>query len=252
MLASPRSLTQVVCEPLAWDSTHFGFAVARLTGPADEQTIAAALGQARRQGIHLVYWATSPEQRLSSSLLREFGGTLVDRKATFAADLPLVGEDNPALPPSMTIREYPKGPATRQLLDLSVAAGVYCRFAVDPRLPRAKFIELYEIWMQRSTLHELADVVLVASTAPSADGLGMVTIARTGETGCIGLVAVHQAARGKGVGSALVQAAHGWMEMHGATRATVVTQLANRPACRLYERAGYRLEEVQHYYHFWL
>ena len=65
-------------------------------------------------------------------------------------------------------------------------------------------------------------------------------------------VAVAAEVRGKGIGSALMHAAHRWMQHRGAREAQVVTQLVNLPACRLYERSGYRLSRVQHYFHFWL
>ena len=49
-----------------------------------------------------------------------------------------------------------------------------------------------------------------------------------------------------------MHAAHRWMQQRGAQVAQVVTQLDNRAACRLYERAGYRISRLQHFYHFWL
>jgi dTDP-4-amino-4,6-dideoxy-D-galactose acyltransferase len=41
------------------------------------------------------------------------------------------------------------------------------------------------------------------------------------------------------------------MRTTGARRAEVVTQLANRGACRLYQSCGYQLQDVVDYYHFW-
>jgi RimJ/RimL family protein N-acetyltransferase len=37
----------------------------------------------------------------------------------------------------------------------------------------------------------------------------------------------------------------------GASRVTVVTQLENQAACRLYTRCGYQHAEVRDRYHFW-
>jgi dTDP-4-amino-4,6-dideoxy-D-galactose acyltransferase len=49
----------------------------------------------------------------------------------------------------------------------------------------------------------------------------------------------------------LIRGAHNWMRSRGAREARVVTQMINAPACRLYERAGYRQASVQNIYHFW-
>ena len=57
--------------------------------------------------------------------------------------------------------------------------------------------------------------------------------------------------RGRGIGSRLIGAAHDWMLSRGASKATVVTQGANLPACALYRRAGYTIEHAENYYHFW-
>jgi len=136
---------------------------------------------------------------------------------------------------------------------LSLAAGVYSRFHCDPRFPRDKFEELYRIWIERSVRRELADVVLVArdATEPTSGLLGMVTVSAAEAAGSIGLIAVAEMARGRGVGRRLIEAAHVWMRQCDAVEGRVVTQRANLPACRLYERAGYRLSTVEHYYHFW-
>jgi dTDP-4-amino-4,6-dideoxy-D-galactose acyltransferase len=79
----------------------------------------------------------------------------------------------------------------------------------------------------------------------------MVTASTTDGAGRIGLIAVDDQARGAGVGSLLIRQAHRWMQGRGARQATVVTQLENQPACRLYERLGYHLADVRNYYHFW-
>jgi dTDP-4-amino-4,6-dideoxy-D-galactose acyltransferase len=133
-----------------------------------------------------------------------------------------------------------------------VAAGAYSRFRRDSWIPRRAFERLYEIWMDRSTLGELAETVLVA--IPEEDDgriLGVITIAVHEKEGQIGLVAVDPAARGRGISSTLVAAAHEWMAANRLIRSRVVTQRDNEAACRLYERACYRLVDLVHLYHFW-
>jgi dTDP-4-amino-4,6-dideoxy-D-galactose acyltransferase len=172
----------------------------------------------------------------------------VTYEATLGRAVPATG---PGLPSGFVVREYPVAPATPALLSLAVAAGAYSRFRLDPLIPAAKFVGLYETWMRRSATRELADAVVVAHRHDPQDLLGVVTLAVVEDVGHIGLLAVAPAARGHGLGRALLDGAHLRMRERGAARARVVTQLANLPACRLYQRAGYDVSAVQHVYHFW-
>jgi len=236
---------------LAWDSEHFGFAVGRLddAGISDAE-LSQALSKARADGLRLVYWMTDAGRAAPDSVLGPFGGRLVDRKATYSRSL---GEDDARLElrPDVAIREYPRGDADPRLEALAIAAGGSSRYNVDPRIAKERFEELYRIWIRRSTRGELADVVLVAAS-PAGEPVGLVTIAKQDGRGVIGLVAVAEKQRGAGVGAALLTEAHRWMFAKGCTAATVVTQLANTAACRLYERHGYQLVYVKAFYHLWL
>jgi dTDP-4-amino-4,6-dideoxy-D-galactose acyltransferase len=246
--------------PLEWDSRHFGFQVARIRpSESGEEALAAVLARARRQGMAMVVWSTMPETHVPDKLLRDFRGELVDEKTTFAAGLataPAVGamaKHRRHQGGETSVHPYTDEAASDELLALSIAAGIYSRFNRDPRFPREKFKSLYRTWMERSVRRELADVVLVARDAakPNSGLLGMVTVSAEHGMGTIGLIAVAETARGRGLGLRLVEAAHDWMRGRGAVVARVVTQGANQSACRLYERAGYRLSSVEHYYHFW-
>lgn len=63
---------------------------------------------------------------------------------------------------------------------------------------------------------------------------------------------VHPASRGSGVGAALFQAAETWGATRGCRSLKAETQHINLAACRLYQREGCRLEQVQRgaYLHF--
>jgi GNAT superfamily N-acetyltransferase len=51
---------------------------------------------------------------------------------------------------------------------------------------------------------------------------------------------VESAARGRGVGAALVDAVTGWARDRGAARMYLGVTVTNRPAIRLYQRCGFR------------
>jgi dTDP-4-amino-4,6-dideoxy-D-galactose acyltransferase len=241
-------MTSAGIVPLAWDTAHFGIPVGRIETPEPtDENLAALLGEARRAGYQLVYWATEPARPVSAALLDEFCGSLVDRKVVYHREL--VGEERSDAVPT---EEYPAMEPTPRLIELAIAAGKYSRFAVDPHLRPGLFESLYEKWIRRSTRHEIADTVLVTYEPDQPEEvLGMITVAQSGASARIGLVAVHESGRGRGLGLALLQAAQCWMLKHGVSQATVVTQAANVPACRCYEKAGYRLGHTRHHYHFW-
>jgi dTDP-4-amino-4,6-dideoxy-D-galactose acyltransferase len=241
-------------EPLPWDTEHMGFAVARIRTPRlTDAQLDAALSYARDSGVTLVYWPAAAGSTPEPGLLHCYRGSLVDRKAVFRANLTELTPPPSPLSARTVITEAAVGAMENALADLAVEAGKFSRFGVDPRMPRDKFEGLYRVWMERSLRRELADLVFVAHHADERrSALGMVTLSVSGCEGTIGLIAVHAAARRERLGQHLLWAAHGAMAARGASKASVVTQLANTAACRLYERVGYRLAEVTNFYHFWL
>lgn len=241
-----------VAERLDWDSEHFGFEVGKISDPnIDDSQLETCLHFARVTGLSLVYWNTR-DRCPPANLLQQYGGTLVDHRATYSAIVHATPAGSIAVTDSrFRVAEYPLGGASEDLRSLAIAAGRYSRFAVDGRFPFDAFKSLYETWIERSTRHELADIVLIASNVEDKI-IGFVTVATTNEGFQIGLIATDEAQRGKGVGRLLMDAAHTWMRDRGGGAANVVTQVCNIPACRLYERCGYRVCQVEKSFHFWL
>jgi dTDP-4-amino-4,6-dideoxy-D-galactose acyltransferase len=241
--------------PLAWDTQHFGFPVAeiRQTTLSDED-LSQTLDLARRQGVVLAYWSTEAERKLPSGLLQAHGGKRADQKATFVAELSpdqvLAEAETGAARPRISF--YPPAEPTPRLFALAIAAGEHSRFARDDLVPRDRFEAMYRIWLQRSIQGELADAVLVATlSGADREPAGLVTVCHHGQEAQIRLLAVLGSVRGLGLGSFLMKAAHRWMAGRGVLRSSVVTQLTNEPACKLYRRNGYHLHEVKNVYHFW-
>lgn len=241
-----------IADPIAhrdWDSRFFGFTVGEITDPnAGDDSIFGLLHSCQITGTRLVYWAVPEGRTVNESLLARFGGQFVDRKITYSRNL-VQARPTAVSSSGWRVDEEPSGPAARSLEALAVQAGAFSRFRVDPKIPAGKFEELYRIWMERSTLRQIADVVLVAKEAGRIGG--MVTIALHPTAARIGLFAVDPEHQRQGVGRALMAAAHGWMLAHGARKASVVTQGANEAACRLYEKSGHTIESVCYFYHFW-
>ncbi len=232
---------------LGWDSDFFGVKVVRIAEPRllarDLTTLLAELGA---QHVKLAYWAS--DRQLDPTEIKLLGGTLVDTKQTFSMDFRRARVHAP--PEGAMVVRYDPSMSIGEFEDLAVQSGEYSRFATDPRIPRAKFVGLYTMWMQRSLQKEMASEVLAIREAGRI--VAAVTLGDKGGRGDIGLLAVDQAARGRKYGQSLVGAAQRWFVENGYRFGQVVTQAVNTPACNLYRKCGYSVEKVEYVYHFWL
>ena len=230
---------------LAWDTDHFGFPVARIETAGDPDLLSPLLHRAMEAGVTLAYWHTPPASQVPDVLLARYGGRLVDRKVTYVSELASTVD----APPHTGLESYRSEVAAEDVRRLALLSGVHSRFRVDPRLEPRIFETVYDAWIDQSVRREIAEEVLLVRGAGQA--IGLVTLGEKQGRGDIGLLAVAEAARGKGVGSTLVRAAQRWARSRGFEVAQVVTQLDNRAACALYEACDYTIETVEHVYHFW-
>lgn len=122
------------------------------------------------------------------------------------------------------------------------------RFYADPRLKDQACGELYEEWT-RSLCAGAADIVLVAER----DGapVGYITVDLEDGNSEIGLIAVAEEYRGRGVGFELVASALDWAYSKEAKKMTVVTQGRNLSALRTFERSGFRISNTSLWFHRW-
>lgn len=232
--------------PLPWDSAFFGFSVVRLREALNPDELRRVLHKLRSEGVRLAYWmpdAAAGLERLAQSA----GGWRAGERVTLVAE-PLrrtgsLGE--------RTIQRY-RGPAEDpQLAELAVAAGALSRFAVDPAFPPGSAERLYRQWIQRSVSGELAEAVFIYSS-PAGAPVGLVTAGGDPQTGEIGLLAVAESMRGRGIGRALTVAALEYFASTGRSCAKVVTQGANAAACAVYLACGFKRSREQEVWHFWL
>jgi dTDP-4-amino-4,6-dideoxy-D-galactose acyltransferase len=234
-------------ETLDWDSAFFGFPVARISRDVTaDAALRDALGALRARGVRLAYWSCVPDVE-HAARARALGGTPVGTRAVYRRAL--VPADADAAAPGVT--PYASGEASDALIALAQQAGGLSRFAVDPAMPCGTVQRLYRIWIERSVRGEIADAVYLAQTSDGTPA-GMLTTSRAGARGVIGLLAVDAAARGAGVGQALMAAAHRHFVIGGLQESEVVTQGENDAACGLYARSGYTLAVAESVFHFWL
>ncbi len=242
-------------EILPWDSAQFGFPVARVASTVHPRYLEPLLRDARAANVGLAYYSIpthAPE--IPDAVLRAAGGRLISTRMTYIADLAerasFPGSFSTAAVDAYAITSYEGSDAHSQIVALARASGEYSRFRVDPGIDPRIFHAIYDAWIVRSVRREIAEEVLVARA--SSGIVGLVTLGTRGDRGDIGLLAVDGAARGRGIGRALVGAAQRWTVQRGLSAAQVVTQAANEAACRLYASAGYTVERMEREYHFWL
>lgn len=235
---------------LDWDSAFFGVKVARLNDPGlSDPQLADALAALRADGVRLVYWhANRPRD---ADVIGRLGGHLADRKVTYVMDVRGHGSVNGALDvPDVRVEPYSPAMPLQDMESLAIQSGEQSRFALDRNIPREAFCALYTRWIHRAIGKEMAQEVLVIRAGERV--VGMVTLGVKDGRGDIGLLAVDQHHRGQRHGERLLHAAQCWFQQTGLRVGQVVTQGANVPACRLYEKCGYTVETVQHVHHFWL
>jgi len=234
---------------LEWDSDFFGFDVAQITSlDIDDKGLDSILRELKSRNYRMVYWNIASGQQEIVSMANAHGGFPADEKVTFVKEL--ASKDLIFPQTSYVAVPFTDNEPDEALVALALQSGEYSRFRVDPSFPREIFEKLYSCWITRSVRKEIAWEVLVVKDA--AHLLGLITLGTKGTRGDIGLVAVSEHARGKGIGKLLVAGADKRFLENGHLVSQVVTQRRNSGACRLYESSGYHIEKIDTIFHFWL
>jgi len=232
---------------LDWDSNFFGIRVGRIIqSHLETKELSEILSELQKHQVRLAYWPS--DRKIEVDLATKLGGFLADRKTTFAMDFRSVDFDK--IISTDIVEPYTVSMSMADLEGLAIQSGEYSRFAIDPNLPNDKFVSLYKIWVNRSVRKEIASEVLLIRDCDQI--VGMITLGEKNARGDIGLIAVDGNYRSNKHGEKLVRAAQRWFAAHGYEYGQVVTQGQNTPACNLYKKCGYSVEQVEYFYHFWL
>ena len=225
---------------LPWDTEFWGVRIGRVEGDTMTAARAAELDEwAAANEVACLYFLAG-EDPATAHAAEDAGYRLMDVR---------VGLARPSAPAEGDPRVRPFEPgdldALRAIARTSHGA---TRFYADPRFPRERCDDLYDVWITRST-EGWAEIVLVAEDAGRPAGYLSV---HAGDRASIGLFAVAEEARGSGLGGALVEAAVGWAAERGHREIDVVTQGRSAAALRVYERRGFAVESLGFWFHKWL
>jgi dTDP-4-amino-4,6-dideoxy-D-galactose acyltransferase len=222
---------------LDWDSEFFGLEIGKLGLDKFETDKDLRFGQ-----FDLVYvFSDFPleDKQVQKQRLR-----LVDKKITFEYE---VGSETTE-DLSQQISSYFSGNDDK-IVALGIQSGIHSRFRIDPHFKEGSFEKLYTTWMRRSIERQIADEVLAYHI--NNEIAGVITLKLSSPKVIIGILAVDTAHRGKKIGRQLVDAARSFCKQNNASILEVATQLANKEACKFYERCGFEIQKTEYIYHYW-
>jgi dTDP-4-amino-4,6-dideoxy-D-galactose acyltransferase len=233
------------CRFIEWDSEFFGRRIARID-PAYIAVVGMAAAEAwcADHQIECAYLLADAVDQSTCDAAQAHGFRLVDVRVTLEC-VPLAPRTRSHGP----VVRLARADDVERLEAIARASHRDTRFYVDGHFDPLRCDQLYELWIAKSC-RGWADSVFVVEV----DGCpaGYLTCHLRDGAGQIGLVAVSEASRGRGAGSALVDAARRWFADHGAAGMSVVTHGRNAAALRLYQRAGMTVTSIQLWFHKWL
>lgn len=220
---------------LDWDSDFFGFEVGKLQLEENEQIPSGLLCE---NDFKLIYvFSDTP---LKWEATEEVEVKLVDVKVTYQKEKLQSVRNDVKIESSLTW--------SKKMEELAYQSGEYSRFKIDDNFAPTVFLKMYEIWLRSSLAHEIASEVMVFNPE---DPEGFLTVNIQEEEATVGLIAVDNRSRGKGVGKRLMQQLEGLALKNHVSRIKVATQEANVIANRFYKSLGYIVAEKHYIYHVW-
>jgi len=236
---------------LDWDSKFFGFNVAIIHhNNLPVSRLKELLITLKKKDVRLVYWPAASTIDLSMEQLKNLNGLLVDKKITFK--IPLNRFKGSLCANAHLIERYNPSIPFTNLESLAIQCGEYSRYAVDPKIPKKKFIQLYSLWIEKSVTKQIADEVLILRKDTFIQALITLKKNKNSDTGKIGLLVVDKKYRGQGLGEQLIHSALQWFQTFNLKYVTVDTQGENSAACCFYQKCGFFVESVVNFYHFWI
>lgn len=131
--------------------------------------------------------------------------------------------------------------------ELAILSGKFSRFNLDTQFINNEFNKLYIQWIRNAVWGE--ERVLVYRLDFHLRGI--ITLVSNAKKGRIGLIAVSEGCRGKGIGKQLLQAGIDLSRQNGQEMLQIGTQKINKPATGLYQKMGFQLSGQTEIYHWW-
>lgn len=213
---------------LDWDTEFWGVRIGLASGPdADAWAI--------ENRIAMMWLLVSADDPAQAQEAEERGWRFMDVRVELECAVNKV-----ISPRAFDIREW-NADDLPALTALARRAHRITRFYADPQLDNERCDDLYAQWILNSC-NGWAQHVFVCEG-------GYATVHADGDTGWMGLMAVPEENRGRGIGAALVERVSEWAYQLGLQRMTAATQGRNVQSIRLYLRNGYKYRRSGLWFH---
>lgn len=224
---------------LDWDSQFFGYEIGRLDLFNEDLFDYVGFENAAR-AYSLVY-IFSPYE-IDSNYIK-----LVDKKVILTQKLTL-GEIKSPLKDG--IREFDKKvDSYNDLRTLVLQSGVFSRFFLDENFVNDEYNKLYTAWLDNSILDSRTKIFMAFDENKL---MGFITLEnRDNNYASIGLITVAEGARGKGIGTKLINRAINQSIIDKNDTIEVITQLDNKAAMNLYKKSNFTIKNINNIYHYW-
>lgn len=228
-----------LCRMLDWDSEFWGFPIARVVPDCLDPAVAGRVADwCAHNRIHCAYLLASAGDAETARAAEGVGFKLVDTRIELVRPAAAGTID---VSQAVAVRPAEAGDEAG-VAAIARSAHTDSRFFFDPGFDRARAGELYATWVRKG-FGGGTDDLLVAEYDGKVSGYVLL-----GDRAKIELIGVSDAARGHGVGRALVLSA---IAADGDRDVKVVTQARNVAAMRLYEASGFKVVSADAWYHRW-
>lgn len=234
------------CSLLEWDSGFFGFPIAQVTQPVlSREIVPVVLDWCQEQNIRCLYLLADASSAETAAAAESFGFSMVDVRVELRWSNREKASNS--APPSglRAVRDAD----IEALKTIAREAHTDSRFFFDSRFGKEQAGNLFATWIA-TDCRGRANKVLVVDAADTK-AVGYVSCYSKAGSNRISLIGVASEFRGRKLGQALVAGGLGWFRSVGAETVSVVTQMRNVAAQRLYQAAGFRTVSVMVWYHRW-
>jgi dTDP-4-amino-4,6-dideoxy-D-galactose acyltransferase len=231
--------------PKDWDTENFGYKVGEIELDSTvDNSIYSALVAIEEYDYQLIYIFAEKLQEVEQILL-ENRTDYHEKKIILKKEVsPLLKSESELKVVSLLGRELDE-----QLLSLAYQSGEKSRFRLDKYFQCGEFRKLYKAWIRRSLAGEIADEIFGIEDRKK-NIIGFVSIKLKGSSVEIGLIAVDEDARGKGIGKALMEEVEKFSFRENAKEILIATQGINEKAMNFYLKRNYNVEKEIDIFHF--
>jgi dTDP-4-amino-4,6-dideoxy-D-galactose acyltransferase len=236
------------CKYLEWDSSFFGFPIARVLVDIKSSLINNKIDNwAKDNKVRCLYYLCDANNTECTEIAEDNGYRLRDLRTTLEWSSKFAQKAFLPVTSSISIRSYEKHDLP-SLKELARTSYPFSRFFRDPHFPDSKCGKMYAIWLEKCIVNKSFKTFIA-----TLDGelIGYISIKNSTTKGEIILVAVKDEFHRQGIGSLLLEKAVSYFKVKGYKQISVVTQGINIKAQRLYTSHCFYPVNIELWFHKW-